>query len=260
MAKKLIINADDYGLTRSVSEGIIRAHRDGVVTSTSVMINLAQRVDVIELLENPSLDIGVHLNLTVGKSVLPKEKIPHLVDENGHFHKRKTTRRPVNDDGVVLFDDVPIEEIILEMETQIRHFIGFGLTPTHLDTHHHIHANPKVMDAIIFSAINSNLPLRTINPEMRDEVRSKGIRTTEFFEGRFFGLDLVNLKNMATIFADISDGVTELMCHPGEVSDELKAISGYVDERQAELDVLIKPDMLGFINDERIHITNWHDF
>jgi len=259
MTKKLIIHADDYGLTRSVSKGIIQAHLNGVVTSTSVMINLAQRVDIIELLENPNLDIGVHLNLTVGKSVLPKEKVPHLVDGNGYFHKRKTAKRSVSDDGVVAFDDVPIEEIIIDMETQIQHFVGFGLTPTHLDTHHHIHANPKVMDAIIFCATNSNLPLRTINPTMRDFVRSKGVRTIDFFEGGFFGPDSINLPNMSPIFADISDGVTELMCHPGEVSDELRNISGYADERQNELDVLIQPEMLGFINDERIELIGWRD-
>lgn len=259
MAKQLIIHADDYGLTRSVSQGIIRAHRNGVVTSASVMINLAQRADIIELLENPSLDIGVHLNLTVGKSVLPKEKIPHLVDKNGYFHKRKTEKRPVNDDGVVIFDDVPVEEIILEMETQIRHFMGFDLEPTHLDSHHHIHTDPKVLEAVIFSALNYNLPLRTINPEMREKVRSRGVRTNDYFEGRFFGIDSINFQNMANILADISDGVTELMCHPGEVSDELGKISGYADERLTEFNVLINPELRALIKKEGIELISWRD-
>ncbi len=259
MTMQLIIHADDYGLTRSVSKGIIRAYLDGVVTSTSVMINLAQKAEIIELLENPSLDIGVHLNLTVGKSVLPKEKIPHLVDKNGYFHKRKTRERPVNDEGIVIFDDVPVEEIILEMETQIQHFCGFGLEPTHLDTHHHIHADPKVLEAVIFSASNHNLPLRTINSEMREKVRSRGVRTNDYFEGRFFGLNSINLQNLTNIFADISDGVTELMCHPGEFSDELRDISGYVDERQSELDVLINPELPVLINDEGIELINWRN-
>lgn len=259
MAKQLIINADDYGLTRSVSKGIIKAHRNGVVTSASVMINLAQRADIIELLENPSLDIGIHLNLTVGKSILPKERIPHLVDKNGYFHKRKTEKRPVNDDGVVNFDDVPVEEIFLEMETQIRHFWGYDLKATHIDTHHHIHAAPKVLDVIIVSALSQDLALRTINPEMMEKVRSRGVRTTDYFEGRFFGADSINLQNLATILADTSDGVTELMCHPGELSDELGEISGYADERNTEFDVLINPELHALIKKEGIELINWRD-
>lgn len=257
MAKQLIIHADDYGLTRSVSKGIIRAHQDGVVTSTSVMINLAQRADIIELQENPNLDIGVHLNLTVGKSVLPKEKIPHLVDKNGLFHKRKSEKRPVNDEGVVIFDNVPAMEIFLEIETQIRHFLGFGLNPNHLDTHHHIHADPKVLEVIIGSALAYDLPLRTINPEMREKVRSRGVRTNDYFDGRFFGTDSINLQNITNIIADISDGVTELMCHPGEVSDELGEISGYVDERLTEFNVLINPELRALITKESIELISW---
>ena len=143
------------------------------------------------------------------------------------------------------------------METQIQHFIGFGLEPTHLDTHHHIHATPKVLDAITFCALNHDLPLRTINSEMREKVSSRGVRTNDYFEGGFFGFDSINLQNIANILADISDGVTELMCHPGELSDELGEISGYVNERLYELEVLINPEMPGLINKEGIELISW---
>ena len=85
----LIVNADDYGLTREVSRGIRYAHQNGILTSTTAMMNVERAHEDLNLLvgETPELGIGVHLILTAGSPVLPKSEVPSLVDQNGKFPK-----------------------------------------------------------------------------------------------------------------------------------------------------------------------------
>ena len=87
--KKLIINADDLGLTPGVTRGIIKAHLNGIVTSTSAMMNsphISQSLSAVNK-EAPSLGLGVHLVLTWGKPLLPANAVPSLVDNQGNFFK-----------------------------------------------------------------------------------------------------------------------------------------------------------------------------
>ena len=84
--KQLILNADDFGMTQGVNKGIIRAHRDGILTSTTLMANGPEFADAVALAKlNPELGVGCHLVLVGGPAVAPKEKISSLVDENGNL-------------------------------------------------------------------------------------------------------------------------------------------------------------------------------
>ena len=109
--RKLIVNADDFGLSESVNEGIIEAHLNGIVTSASIMANGRAFNQAIKLChDNPSLDIGVHLLLVEERPVLAPEKVPSLVSSEGRFHKtskdfaRKYLARRLNLDeiGIVI--------------------------------------------------------------------------------------------------------------------------------------------------------------
>src|SRR5271167_1918414 len=142
--KELILNADDFGMTRGVNEGIIRAHREGVLTSTTLMACGAAFDDAVERAKaTPGLAVGCHLVLVGGYAISPGKEIRSLVDEEGRlpealsaFVARVSTGR------------VQMEEIGREMRAQIEKIRAAGIEPTHLDTHKHTHAHPIVMEAL----------------------------------------------------------------------------------------------------------------
>src|SRR4030043_336716 len=90
--KMLIVNADDFGMSEEISDGIITAHLEGIVTSTSLMVNMPDAKRAVRLAQQtPSLDVGMHLNMTEGHPVLPPEKVPTLVNNTGEFLSDKNS-------------------------------------------------------------------------------------------------------------------------------------------------------------------------
>jgi predicted glycoside hydrolase/deacetylase ChbG (UPF0249 family) len=259
MSRKVIINADDFGLTRSVSDGIIQSCKSGLVRSTSVLSNMFQSDDIDALRWCDTLDYGIHLNLTVGQSFLPHAKIKSLTLESGEFHKRRSPERIVNDYGFVVFDDADPKEILDELTAQIEWFLSFNLKASHLDSHHHIHADEKVLAAVIELAKEYNLPVRSISDSMRNLLRAKGIPTNDHFEGGFFGSESITKDNLTTILRNLPDGVTEVMTHPGLVSDELRSVSGYCDERETELEVITDDALLEEVFSFGVELIGWKD-
>lgn len=132
--KRLIINADDFGLSHGITDGIIQSHTEGVVTSTSVMANqLASEYAIQQARSLPSLGLGVHLNLSDGLPVLPASEIPSLVGSDKHFPGfREMSRR-------LRTWQVSIREIESEFRAQIQWLKERGIMPVHADSHHHIH-------------------------------------------------------------------------------------------------------------------------
>jgi predicted glycoside hydrolase/deacetylase ChbG (UPF0249 family) len=114
--KYLIVNADDFGLTPGVCQGILKAHKEGIVTSTTILINSPHLDLALNLLtETPKLDLGLHLNITWGKPVLPLSKVKTLVDENGFFIRNKN------------FETINPEEVGEEWKAQIEKAESLGL-------------------------------------------------------------------------------------------------------------------------------------
>ena len=259
MTKKLIVNADDYGLMSSVNKGIVQSYLNGIVTSTSVLINLASDDDIAGLKLITALETGIHLTLTAGRSILRQKDIPNLVDVNRNFYKRKSKNRPVDANGTVQFDTVPVDEIKREFISQIKLFLSNELTPSHLDTHHHIHMNDKVLEALISVALDYNLPIRSINPDMCKKIKAAGVRTNDFFIGEFFGADNITIENLKSILSELNDGVSELMCHPGYLTNRLKVISGYSNERPIEMEVLTSGEAVESAKSMDIELITWSD-
>src|SRR5512133_837132 len=132
MAKRLIVNADDYGHTPGVSEGIRQGHLHGIVTSTSAMMNrpLAPADLTVAARKCPDLGIGVHLVLTAGKPVLAAVKLSTLVDSQGNFLKLPALVDRIN--------QIDLEQVWAEWNAQVEMFIRhYGKNPDHLDSHHH---------------------------------------------------------------------------------------------------------------------------
>jgi len=142
MEKRLIINADDYGLSRGITDGILLTHQKGILTSTSLMVNQpATEYAVSRVCEVPELGIGIHLNLTQGAPVLPRDQVRTLVDDDGQFYSCGTQAKRL------LRLQVSAQEIEAEFRAQIRLMKSYGLVPTHSDSHHRIHMYPSAARA-----------------------------------------------------------------------------------------------------------------
>lgn len=135
--KRLIVNADDLGLSRGITDGIFFAHQQGIVTSASYMVNQPASEYTAEQLRNfPSLDVGIHLNLCQGKPVLPPSAVPTLVGPDGCFLPPARMARKLT------LWQASSKEILYEFCAQIDRMTEAGLTPSHADSHHRFHFYP----------------------------------------------------------------------------------------------------------------------
>jgi chitin disaccharide deacetylase len=231
----LIVNADDLGRTPGINAGILAAHRDGIVSSATLMVAYPAAAEAAAALDrHPDLGVGLHVQLTGGRPTLPETQVPSLVDDAG--------RLPRNPDRVPDFLFHPAD-VLAEVEHQLERFHDLvGRLPTHLDSHHHSHRLPVVLDAVVEVARRHRLPVRNSSPAVAERLRAEGLATTERFEERFFG-ERSGPGELRTVLADAAGagGSTELMCHPAHVDDELRADSTYLDARERELATLTDP-------------------
>ena len=247
MPVKLIINADDFGLSEGVCRGIIYAHKQGVVTSTSLMANIAGHNEIEMLRDTPGLGVGIHLNLTRGPSVY-KGNSGTLADADGNFiyeHRRG-------------FDDVDEEHIRRELRAQVEWALGTGLCNIdHIDSHHHIQRHRVVFDAMKDLAVEKGLACRASDAWMADELRDAGVWRNDFFVASFFGLRNITAENLVGIINGLENGVTELMCHPGYLDGTLKLPSGYTRERPLELRAITDERVINTIKSKGVKLIRF---
>src|SRR5438093_3667118 len=158
--RRLIVSADDFGLTAGVDRGIVAAVRAGGVTSVGVMANLVSPGAVAELVAaGPHVSIGVHLNLTTGRPLSSPVEVASLVDATGTFHPLATLARRA------LTLRLSTLEIRRELAAQIARVRGLGVAVDHLDSHEHVHLLPGVTGTVIALARDSGVPrMRTHRP------------------------------------------------------------------------------------------------
>ena len=230
-SRLVIVNADDLGRTSGINAGIFEAHRDGVVSSATLMVaSPAAEEAAAALPDHPRLGIGLHVTLTGSVPTLPPGRVPSLLDPEGRF-----PRRP---EGLTGADPA---EVLAEVRSQLERFRELtGALPTHLDSHHHSHRQPVVLEALVEVAREHRLPVRNASPAVGRRLREAGLETTDAFVEHFFGEE-ASLETVLEIFRGIGEGSTEVMCHPAYPDDALRAESTYAAERQRELDVLTDP-------------------
>ena len=246
-AKRLIVNADDLGRTRGINEGIFEAHRRGIVTSATLMVNYESAREAAAMLEStPELGVGLHVALTGGVPTLPADQVASLVDARG--------RLPAKPEGLL---GAAAREIAAEARAQLERFRELtGGDPTHFDSHHHAHRIPAVCDALIGLARECDRPVRCASSEVEQRLREAGIGTPEAFVEDFFG-EAASLPGLLEILSELESGTTELMCHPGRVDDDLRRGSSYVGERERELAVLTDPRLAAQIERLGIRLVNF---
>ena len=247
--KRLIVNADDFGRSAGVDTGIVRAHREGIVTSTTFMTNAPSTPHAATLARaTPTLDLGVHLVLTYARPLSDPRGIPSLVREDGSF------RRP----SELLARPIERDEALTEYRAQYARARELtGREPTHVDTHHWIHDHPALSWAVCELARETGAAARAHTPGQRDEYRAKGVRTTDHFTREFQHPGHIEVADLLALLARLEDGVTELMCHPGEPDPELEATSAYARERPIELATLTDVRVRVAVEGQRIALTTF---
>ncbi len=273
MLKKLIVNADDYGRTKNVSNGIRQAHSEGIVSTTTVMMNLPGALEAVRLVkaETPTLGLGVHLNLTFGEPLSPEAKVTSITDSQGGFQSKDFYFHHT--------DEITGNDVEYEWRMQIEAFLNCGVVLDHLDSHHHIAlASPDLWSLSLRLAKEYGCGVRLPNPtDIPDEVLldalpidstdfvrhhalgaldEAGIFHPDHFISSFFGPG-VSLDHLSSILHSLPEGISELMCHPGFVDEELCATSGYAKPRQKEFEILTDPMIGQLIQKSGIVLTTF---
>jgi len=252
--RRLIVNADDFGLTPAVTEGILHCHRMGIVTSTTLLVNTPGSEHAARLMAGaPELGVGLHLNLTTGAPLLPPSQVPSLLGRRGRFDK----------DPLRLRFRVRPAEVLAEWRAQLARFRALtGGDPTHLDSHHHVHLLPHLTGIAIELARSEGIPaLRVIGPADLAPPARAVQRLGAWFARRLLRRSAAlagdsglrrpeharvltarhRLADVLTWIGDLPAGVTELVCHPGWVDAPLRRLSAKLAERSTEVELLCDP-------------------
>lgn len=270
--KRLIINSDDYGRTPDISRGIREAHLNGVVSSTTCMMNIpTTAADVaVAVQETPQLGMGVHLVLTMGRPILPKEAVPSIVDANGIHFKY--------DPFIANIPNLNMAEVKAEWRAQIEAFIhAAGRKPDHLDSHHHSSFfTPELFHAMLEIATEYSCPIRNpiaygdnptagmpaVASPMSDHaprlIKEFNTRTTDTIFVDFYD-NGATYEMLYEIFSKLPEGTTELMCHPGYVDEAFAKESVYNFQRERELKILTDPAVKQALAERSIELITFSE-
>lgn len=239
---KLIINADDFGLSKSITDGIIDGILSGYITSTTVMANMDYAEYAIkQAIKNNINCIGLHVNLTVGRPIV---KNSNLTDNNGIFLYNKNQI----ENEKLTYEDV-YNEINAQVE-KVKEYSNGKIKIDHLDFHHHLLSNYNIRKAALDIAKDLNIPVRNENIV---DYKCPDILYKDF---TINNVHINNLKNMISKYHN-EDIVVEMMTHPGYVDEYTKSITSYVD-RENELNVLKDAKLLGLFDD--IELISYSEF
>lgn len=241
MTKKVIINADDFGMCEANTIGILSAHKNGVLTSATCMMNMPYAKLALEQAQKyPEFGVGIHLTLTVGKPLLNEGK--SFTDEQGFFKRPSSypDKQPHADK----------EELYNEWKAQLEKFIEIaGKKPTHIDSHHHVHMLPWHIDVAVRLAKEYDIPMR-----QRDKVSD--IYEYVKVDERFYK-DGVNVETFKEICLDNTNEIVELMTHVGFLDQQLYDMSSYNIPRIKELQIIQSEEIKQFIKDNHIELIHF---
>jgi chitin disaccharide deacetylase len=222
MTRRLIVNADDFGLTPGVSAGILAAHRHGIVTSTTVLATAEIDGETLAALRDSALGVGLHTNLTLGR---PLTGARSLVDPNGNF---------VRDARRAAAQAEP-RDVEAEVNAQVDRFLDLvKRRPTHLDSHHHVGLYTPVAGVLLATARRLGVAVRSQNAEARVRARSTGLRTPAHFFGESGPDAYWTVARTLSHLRTLPSGVSEFMTHPGWCDPAL-SYSRYGRQRETEL-------------------------
>lgn len=279
--RRLIVNADDFGLTLPITEGTIDAFERGILTSASlVAAGDAFARAARYAASHPDLDAGVHLMIVQLSPVLPPDETRSLVQEDGRF-------LPGYGEFMAryLSGGVRDEEVEAEWSAQIARLRGAGVRITHLDSHQHLHLVPGLFRIALRIARANGilamrfprvptvlrraergsvrrslefLPLRLMEQSNLPHLNASGIRTPDRFFG-FHSTGHLDQKALRSVLFGVPQGTSELVCHPGLGEPESSPIAGWEYEWRAELEALTSPEARRILESQGIELTTFAD-
>jgi chitin disaccharide deacetylase len=269
--RRLIVNADDFGRSPAINQAVIRAHREGILTSASLMVNEPACEEAVALArENPRLGVGLHLTLLCGHSALPPEKIPGLVNAEMEF-----ARNPAGAGLRYFFQRGLEEQLRQEIHAQFEKFRATRLSLDHVNGHLHLHLHPTVFRLLMADAAqlgierlrltidpfrlnlrlaSGRLPYRAMHVVIfhwlagraRPVLRERGLRHTS----AVFGLlqnARVDEAYVSRLLANLPAGDSELYSHPS------------LDEFRNEFDALVSPRIRDQVETLGIKLIRYQD-
>ena len=269
--RRLIVNGDDFGRSHSVNHAVIRAHREGVLTTASLMVNEPGFDEGVALAhENPKLGVGLHLSLVCGRSALPPGQIPGLVSARGEF-----SSRPIAAGFRYFFNRGLCEQLRAEIHAQFAKFRSTGLTLDHVNGHLHLHLHPTVFSILMEDATQLGIPCMRLTRDSfrrsmrmargrwfycashaliyewlsnraRKPLRQRGIRHAQ----ATFGLlqnARVDEAYILKLLPELPPGDSELYSHPS------------LDEFKHELDALVSPRAKELVEKLGIELIRYQD-
>lgn len=233
---KLIVNADDFGITRATNFGILDCLQNGILTTTTMMTNAPATMHAIELTKKYDLPVGIHL---VASMFHPLTDCSSWVKEDGTFDKQKFFTQ-----GDLVDTNQLRKEWFAQMEFFIEHV---GKKPTHIDSHHHAHLQPVASEIIKEIADYYQLPVRNIKTNYGEDV---------YFYHEFYSPNVsVDVIADAIKHSDI----VELMVHPAYVDQKLIEVTSYNMGRLPEIDVLMSDEAKALIISKGVELINYLD-
>jgi hopanoid biosynthesis associated protein HpnK len=269
--RRLIVNADDFGLSHSVNEAVIRAHREGILTTASLMVNERGFDEAVKLAkENPRLGVGLHLTLLMGHSTLPPGKIPGLVNSRGEF-----SGKPVATGFRYFFQRDLHEQLRDEIRAQFEKFHATGLLLDHVNGHLHLHLHPVIFKILMedaeklgirhfrlsrdclarsrrmargswFYRVSHALIYEWLSTRARNPLRERGIKHADITFGLLQNAR-VNEEYILKLLPELPPVDSELYSHPS------------LDEFKHEFDAFISPRVKELVKKLGVKLIRYQD-
>jgi chitin disaccharide deacetylase len=277
---RLIVNADDFGASPGVNQAVVRAFRDGVLTSCSLMVGEDAFPEAVRMAKGAGgLGVGLHLVAVMGKSVLPPREIPSLVDREGRF-----SSDPVKAGLNYFFLTKARKDLAREMRAQFERFLASGLRPSHVDSHLHLHFHPVMFDLAVgfckeFGIRSMRVPeddpgllarwegkhadqeqaaarfLRLFSRRMKARLEREGIVHTRRVFGHFM-TGRMNKSYLLHVLDHLSPGDYEIYFHPEDAGENIAYTHSRI-QRRLELEILLDSGLKERIRERGIQLIHY---
>jgi hopanoid biosynthesis associated protein HpnK len=279
-AMKLIVTADDFGLSQEINRAVVRACRDGILTSCSLMVGENAFPEAVKLAkEAPGLGVGLHLTTVQGKPVLPPDVIPHLTSERGDFspHAARAGWK-------YYFSPVARRELCLEIQAQFEKFAASGLPCSHVDGHLHHHIHPVILGEVLrqckrFGIRAIRVPVDSwwmaleldrsnlirnfvyfiifsfLGTRMKARLRKEGIHFADRVYGNFLS-GKMSKEYFLFVLRHLHQPVNEIYFHPAEY-DEGRPLNSVERQLAAEREILCDPAVKKEIEQRGIELVHY---
>lgn len=277
--RRLIVNADDFGLTSGVNRGIMQAHQQGIVTSATLMACSNGFAEAVQLAkQSPRLSVGCHVVLVDGTPILQPTHLPSLVEKGGPQFRQSLMSFAM----VAASGRVDTSQVEAEVTAQIKKLKDAGVQVSHLDTHKHTHMFPAVLKGVLRAARNCGVHAMR-NPfeplvfaAVRHWKRQFQLRMMQGFRNTFnhalreagvstpsgcIGIAAtggLNLPTFCKLIQNLPDGTWEFVSHPGYNDPDLgKVVTRLRESREKELAILTAPEVRDVLEREQVQLISY---